>query len=420
MQPVRVYLDSSDFSVLSNPKGCTEELSGVLAQLKQWVSENRIVCCFSGTHLCEMAPLDVAYSDAAESRASLLVDLCGHNALISQDRLFASELKNTLKLVAQLPVAHSPVGNWYPGGIEFVLPINKLEIAAEIQDVIEGSGMNRTERRAAKRKALKGGKPRPTMHAAILTNARSGSLDEILEKYPMRPEDARVLSRYVVGDASAQDATIAFEASLRDPRWMMQWLGKNGALLNQFTTWIRGPAASMQIHLNDMVQKSASVRRCDADFGTTFADSLFSSSEWLALQDKLLHGIAVRMSKELLSHDASELSVSSIDKDCPGLSVGIRSLHSAWWTTTSQRPRWPKLSDFPDGLHAMYAPYVDIFRADAFMAPHIAKVCDRFGTKVVSKLTQLPSAIQAFLSNRAPDTPPRLLRQQHFDQKASG
>lgn len=396
-RPVRVYLDSSDFSVLSNPNCCTEELTSVLTQLRHWVNENRIVCCFSGTHLCEMAPLDVAYSDAAESRASLLVELCGRNALISQDRLFSGELKNALRLTENLPVAHSPVGNWYPGGVEFVLPIDKFEIAAEIQDVIQGSGLSRTQRRAAQRKAFKGGKPRPAMNAAILTNARTGALDEILENYPMRPEDARVLSRYAAGDATAQEAKTAFEESLRDPRWMMQWIGKNGALLNQFTSWIRGPAASMQKHMNDMVQNSASVRQCDANFGTTLADSFFSSSEWLTLQDKLLHSIAVRMSKEFLSHDASELSVSSIDKDCPGLSVGIRSLHSAWWSTTSPRPRSPKLSDFPDGLHAMYAPYVDIFRADTFMAPHIAKACNRFGTKVVSKLARLPSAIQQSL-----------------------
>lgn len=394
MQPICVYLDSSDFSVLSNPKFCSDELSSVLTQLKKWVNEKKIVCCFSGTHLCEMAPLDTAYSDAAESRACLLVELCGRNALISQDRLFAGELMNALGLSANPPVVHSPVGNWYPEGVEFVLPIDKLEITAEIQDVIQSTVTGRAQRRAAQRKVLKGGNPRPAMYASILANARRGSLDEILEKYPMRPKDARVLSRYAVGDATAKEAKTAFEESLRDPSWMMQWIGKNGALINQFTSWIRGPAASMHRHMNSMVQHSASVRQCDADFGTTLADSFFSPSEWLTQQGSLLQGIALRMSKELLNQDASELSVSSIDKDCPGLSVGIRSLHSAWWTTTSQRPRSPKLSDFPDGLHAMYAPYVDIFRADAFMAPHIAKACNRFGTKVVSKLTQLPSAIQ--------------------------
>jgi len=400
MQPLSVYLDSSDFSDLSNPKSCTEELTAVLRQLKQWVSEERIVCCFSGTHLCEMAPLDVAYSEVAESRANLLVELCGRNALISLDRLVAGELKKSVGLSANLPLVHSTVGNWYPDGVELVLPVDKLEIAAEIQDVIQSTAMGRTQRRAAQRKALKGGKPRPAMYASILANARSGSLDEILEKYPMRPEDARVLSRYAAGDATAKEAKTAFEESLRDPHWMMQWIGKNGALINQFTSWIRGPAASMHKHMNAVVQHSATVHRCDADFGTTLAYSFFSTSERLTQQDKLLQGIALRMSMELLKHDASELSVSSIDKDCPGLSVGIRSLHSAWWSTTSPRPRSPKLSDFPDGLHAMYALYVDIFRADTFMAPHIAKACNRFGTKVVSKLAHLPSAIHTLLSTR--------------------
>lgn len=398
MQPVRVYLDSSDFSVLSNPNGCTEELAGLLVQLKRWISENRIVCCFSGTHLCEMAPLDTASSAAAESRARLLVDLCGHNALISQDRLLAGELNHALKLSAMCPEVHSPDGNWYPEGVEFVLPNSQLEIAAEIQNVIQTSGMSRAERRAAERKSLKGGKPRPGMYAAILTNARSGPLDEILEKCPMRPEDARVLSRYVAGDATAQEATKALEASLRDPHWMMQWISKNGGLRNQFTDWIRGPAASMQEYLIEVVEQSTALRKHDADFGTTLADSLFSSHKWQNMQDELLRGIAVKMSKALLNHDASDLFISSIDNHCPGLSVGIRSLHSAWRTSTTQRPRFPKLSDFPDGLHAMYAPYVDIFRADGFMAPHIGKACGRFGTKVVSKLTELPSAIQQSLS----------------------
>jgi hypothetical protein len=399
MQPVRVYLDSSDFSVLSKPNGCTQELLDVLVQLKRWISESKIVCCFSGTHLCEMAPLDAAYSEAAESRARLLVDLCAENALISLDRLLAGELNHALRQSETLPAVYSPDGNWYPEGVEFVLPNSKLEIAAEIQNVIQGSGMSRTERRAAERKSLKGGKPRPAMYAAILANARGGPLDEILEKYPMRPEDARVLSRYIAGDATAQEATKAFEASLRDPHWMMQWIGKNGELRNQFTNWIRGPAASMQGHLNEVVEQSSAVRKHDADFGASLADSLFSSHKWQDMQDELLRGIALRVSKALLDHDASDLEISSIDNYCPGLSVGIRSLHSAWRTSTTQRPRLPKSSDFPDGLHAMYAPYVDIFRADGFMAPHIAKTCGRFGTKVVSKLTQLPSAIQQSFSH---------------------
>ena len=400
MRPVYVYLDSSDFSVLSN-SGCrNDELTSVLTQLRRWVDEGQIICCFSGTHLCEMAPVDRAYFEAAQSRAGLLADLCGRNALVSQNRLFADELRCALRLTEVLPVVHSPVGNWYPDGVEFISPVSQIELATGIHAAIEDLGLNRKARRMATKKAFKRGNPRTALQASILANARTGALDEILEKYPMRPQDARVLSRYVVGDATAEEAATAFEESLRDPRWMMQWLANHHDLLNQFTAWIRGPAASMQDNLNDMVTRSASVHQHDILFGTALAESLFSSSQWVVLQDKLLHGIAMRMSKELLSHDANELTIASIDNGCPGLSVGIRSLHAAWRTMTGQRPRLPKLSDFPDALHAMYAPYVDIFRADSFMAPHIAKLAARFDTRVVSKLTALPAEIQTMLSAR--------------------
>jgi len=401
MRPVRVYLDSSDFSVLSNPRGLNDELAALLRQLRRWVSDGQIICCFSGTHLSEMAPLNAAYSAAAQSRAGLLVDLCGRNTLISQNLLFAGELRFALHLSESLPEAHSPAGKWYPDDVAGISPIEKIgqiEIASGIQDAIQDMGMNRKARRIAERKAFKHGKPRAAFQATVVANARTGTLDEVLEMYPMRPQDARVLGRYVVGDATAEDATKAFEESLRDPSWMMQWFEKHHEKLNPFIEWIRNPAASMLSNLNEMAVQAASIRKNDVTFGSALADTLFSSSKWAAWQDKLLHSTAVRMSNELLGQDGSNLTAESIDKDCPGMSVGIRSLHSAWWTTTVERPRQAKLSDFPDALHAMYAPYVDIFRADSFMAPHIAKTAGRFGTRVVPKLTLLPSAIQAVLS----------------------
>ncbi len=60
----------------------------------------------------------------------------------------------------------------------------------------------------------------------------------------------------------------------------------------------------------------------------------------------------------------------------------------------------PKPSDFPDALHAINAPYMDIFRADSFIAPYIARHSQRYGTRVVPKLSGLLPAIQAALDGR--------------------
>lgn len=400
MKPVRLYLDNSDYSVLSNPRRITPELESIVRQLRNWVAEGRIACFYSGTNLSEMAPLDAGYTDAAERRANLLVELCGRNALMSLDRVFASELRFALRQTDQPSDIISVDGEWYPEGMADMSPVGTLGVGATIKDTIRDMGCNRKARRLAERKALKRGKPRAALKAGVIANARSCSLDEVLEKYPMRPNDARVLSRYAVGDATAAEATAAFQESLRDPRWMMQWFRHHHDKLTPFTEWLRKPADALLASLQQMVDHAASIRRMDAAYGTELADSLFSSTKWKAWQDELLVIIANRMVKALFDETSPGLSPETIDERCPGFSVGIRSLHTAWFGSTSQTPRPPKPSDFPDALHAIYAPYVDIFRADSFMAPYIAKHSQRYGTRVVPKLSGLLPAIKSALDGR--------------------
>lgn len=55
--PLRVYLDSSDYSTLSSLPTSAEHELDILAQLKRWVADGAITCHFSGTHLSEMAPM---------------------------------------------------------------------------------------------------------------------------------------------------------------------------------------------------------------------------------------------------------------------------------------------------------------------------------------------------------------------------
>jgi len=51
-------------------------------------------------------------------------------------------------------------------------------------------------------------------------------------------------------------------------------------------------------------------------------------------------------------------------------------------------------------MHAVYAPYVDIFRADSFMAPYIARQSNKYGTTTVAKLVDLSKAITERLTAR--------------------
>ena len=81
------------------------------------------------------------------------------------------------------------------------------------------------------------------------------------------------------------------------------------------------------------------------------------------------------------------------------MTVAVRSLFSAWWTTTTKMPRAPQSNDFADAMHAIYAPYVHVFRADSFMAPHIQKHAARYGVRVISKLQGIGEAIDAAIAS---------------------
>lgn len=401
MKPLRVYLDSSDLSTLSEPGSEAGGLAGVCEQLRKFVDKREIICCFSGIHLSEAAPLQSTYADAAERRANLLVDLCGKNALLSLDRLVFAEIRYALGLLKNMPDIYSAIGEWYPDGAADISPVGAVTLAGELKDAIRKGAPNRKSRRAATARALKQGRVRPDMRSQMANYAREFSLDEILEQYPMREEDARVLARYAVGDATKAEAERAFVASLQDPRWMMRWFEKHHDRLVRFVEWARNPAKSIVESFKPLAQHAAQMHRDDAVAGTSVAATLFSSSRWESWQDELLIGVVMTIANKLGISIPSGFRAEIVDERCPGLSTGVRSLHSAWRPSVARTPRRARPSDFVDALHAMYAPYVDIFRTDSFMAPVVSKFAERFGTLVVGKLVELPAAIEQAITARA-------------------
>jgi len=392
-RPLRLYLDSSDYSVLSDPTRAELKAPGVLESLRSHIDAGNVECFFSGAHLSEMAPVDKAYADAAERRASLMVELCGKNVFVSHNRLMSHEVRRALGLEATQfdPVRRD--GEWFPEGAAEMLPITEVDRAASMQEAIQELG--REARRKAAKKLMKRGKPKRSTQQSLVNNSRSGSLDEILSIYPMKPESARILSRFVVGDATAAEATKAFQDSLRDPRWMMKWFEQHHDKLTPFIAWLRGPAQDVVEKLDELAKSIADAR--DKLSPDAFAE-LFVVKQWQEWQDDMVVKIANRLAVN--TRTTKTLTTEQIDEYCPGLSVAVRSIHSAWRTVTLNRPRQAKLSDFPDAMHAAYAPYSDIYRADSFMAPYVANQASRYGTTVVPKLTALPQAIDGLLAKR--------------------
>jgi hypothetical protein len=110
-------------------------------------------------------------------------------------------------------------------------------------------------------------------------------------------------------------------------------------------------------------------------------------------QLELLRSISMKIA-ETQKLNLNAISMDDISRDAPGLSTCIATAVDAMWTSMSKMPRKPAGSDFVDAIHTIYAPYVDIFRTDGFMAPLVVANTKKYKTEVVGKLADLVSAIE--------------------------
>lgn len=402
MQPaITVYLDSNDYSTLSDPRRKTDALDKVRLELLRLAESGHVRFAFSGAHLSEMAPLDAKYARAATARADLLVELCGRNAFISFDRLIALELGRLANPDLPPMQALSSDATWFPDLKDIVSPVQWADVACEIDQTIKERGLNRQQRRAFKRQLFKANQPTVKMREWLAHQDSPPDFSEILRLYPMRPQDAQVISRYILGKATAKDAEDAFLESLRDPRWMMRWFAAHHDKLTPVTEWLRGPSRDMTARMREVAGHAQELRRYEVILGLAFRVDMLTQRGWRAAQGELLVNVAARLLQHFHPGTTVTVDAERVDTYCPGLSTAIRSLHSSLWDSVGSDPRTPQESDFVDAVHSMYAPYVNVFRADRYMAPHVRKQVAHRGVHMASRLEDLPAQIHGLIQLRS-------------------
>jgi hypothetical protein len=208
----------------------------------------------------------------------------------------------------------------------------------------------------------------------------------------MKPEDAEMVVRFWLGRATEAEFDKALNESLRDPQHMMKWFTTNHALASPISDIVRRPGRELGAHLRELValavRHAALLKEGGMDTAPTGRDGEILR-RWEKQQDNQLINL-VQRAAQAKGISLKNVIPKDIDKFCPGISATIRSLYSsAWDNVAAGRKEEPSDSQPVDALHAMYAPYVCVFRADRYMAPHIQKQVKRHGTIVVSRLSDL-------------------------------
>lgn len=390
-KPTIVYLDSNDYSTLSE-SALDERSEGLRSRLKALRSLPDVTFAFSAAHISEMAPVQDQYAEAGVRRTSLLVDLCGRNAMISFDRLIKAELTNLVSKGSEPVQAVDTNGEWFPDFRSLITPVDALDIAGIVNKTAQESNLNRQARRALKRQMInKDGSLRSTLDQML----QQDNIAQALEQFPMRDADARILMQYVAGSATRAQANTAFLESLRDPSFMARWFINHHAKLGAVGAWVRDPAQklinTLQATLAEWHTRLAGLD----DENRRDALQFFNGTKWARTVDENLLGTANRLLGEILPTAGVCNDVRQVEKYCPGLTIGIRTLYESLRRSTGDSPRKLMNSDFVDAVHAMYVPYVSMFRADKYMASIIAPLAKPCGTAVYSKISQLVEALEA-------------------------
>lgn len=397
--PITVYLDSSDYSRLSAPKKTDAVASVIRTRLTEWSRAGTVRFVYSGVHISEMAPLAETYTDPAAARVDLLVDLCERNAFISFDKLINAELGTIAAPDRPRPELISTEGDWFPNIEDILPPVNWASGIEEVTRLGKQRGLDRKARRKLERKLFKHQALKPATRAFLVKANANADHAELLASYPMRPEDADVLSQYILGKATTEEATSALMNSLRDPRWMMRWFATHHERLTPVIEWMRKPANDIAKSMKEVALRVVQMRNKYASSTRVgILEKFLSHDRWVEFQDEVLVNVVGKILSNFYPDCKVALTPQAIDAHCPGFATAIRSLHSSLWTAVGAQPRTPRDSDFLDSIHSMYAPYTTFFRTDRYMSTHIRKHALSYGTEVVSRLEDLVPQIEERLS----------------------
>lgn len=360
--PLSIYLDSSDFSYLSNPVGDQEKKSAIKNKLKGWVDAGKIEIRYSMTHIMEALPTQERAIELGRQRLSCIQKLCGKKVLLDQITLITNEL-----LPQKQQSALNDNGCWFP----------LLEFLDGLSDQDEkATTLNRKERRilAAELRKSKGD----------LDFAREQ--EKLIEQFPITRSGASKILRNPNNSMVLKNVMVE---SLSDLPNLFSWHEKHWQMQTEFSNILRESGIGIRDVFNDAARELKAYYEEQQVLGEP--DKVVDQKIKAFLQ--ILKSNALRDLVESLSDElAPPLESIAIGKDTTPMLLILSNLmmhHIQSSVIPRQHSRAPKSSDLGDIMHALYIPYVDFFRADAATAHAISSQRFGFDAQIVTSLDEL-------------------------------
>ena len=388
-RPLIVYLDSSDFSDLSDPNKRTSEIVDIEQKLINWQDQGLIELRFSYVHVIEAAATEHRYSDLASNRFLQMKRLCGFNCLVDPMRILELEAKNLSKYKNLESINFfNDVGDWFP---EIDSLKDSVSIEGLILEQINLISDRKSRRLAFSNSFKKDGKLKDKVRSNFFKT--TSLVDDIAHKFPIPRSliETAVRSYYKTG--SVDSFLQALKESLANLNNLGFWYERDWDRISPISTFLREIGSDFKQSL--MIATDSFHEITESQIGLGLNKNLISNLANNSfnnliknLPNDFANKLAVTLGVDLIKEPTWELAPSLVTMGTVGGYVG---------KFTALSGRKAKVSDFGDIYHVAYLPYVDIFRADGFISSAIDTAKLPFDTKVMERFVELPEAIQEML-----------------------
>lgn len=388
LEPIQVYLDSSDYSKLSDAnRALSDGEINALKWIQDAVSRGDIEVRYSIVHVIEACHRDVSSKQMAMARAALMKELSGDKVLLPFTEVVASEVEPR-EVRRGSGVARDDHGRWYPAiniGVEIRSNVRSL-VSKEFME----RGANRALRRAARGHLAKQSRRRALVDSVLRDQTGLESLC-VVYGVPRRLAKTDIFKQMLDEDMSEMAIRKRVLSELFDVTHFVN------DYIDRFegTTLIRNVAYKIGSQLVASVMSLRESLRVLRIQDVKDAQSTIESAKeaWRAQFSRFPQEIV----KRICEKQESEHGKGSTDRSGyhPGLDV-MADLMYVWFSDAMGSGqaigRQPTASDAGDLMHAFYAPYVDIWRGDRYASAIVKRVLRPGHTLVVSKIEDIPDA----------------------------
>lgn len=390
--PLDVYLDSQDYSRLASGRPEHERTHEALVTLRNAGLARYL---FSDVLLFECLPVDPANATVSLARIATMANLTQGAHLPGSGNLMDFELDKLLLQARGQGKMPRLSREWFSAAGWDDDPLQEARTKF-VGDLRATRGLSRNERRAAIKRASR------TIAKTSKEEWVAAGLSVLFENNPLRQEDeARVL--YALRKRAPSNVFHEIiRDGLRDIVNFAGWAVRNWKQARIFIDGLRTPGLGVQ---STMVEFADRMRTMHVETNGAFAQEQLAKVAEASFQEWLVRAPVQRLAArgnvpaEVLAK-LPPISVATTPSLYAAHDFYSRVMLESAREVNPRNPGKKKPSDFADGLHALYLPHVDIFRADRFAATLLRRSPALGSTLVCESLEDLPSLIESLAATR--------------------